>query len=173
MRYFISDSHFGHRNIIEYEKRPFGDVLMMDACMVDRWNEAVSDDDTVYFLGDFAFGSLSYCRDIFSRLQGKKVALVGNHDKRKKLEDVGFVGVFEEAVIKLDRFLVKLVHIPPIFWNLGTSTIDFCMHGHVHSKKPLIDGRLVNVSAEVLDYRPISEVELVKLMKKSLKAASP
>ena len=54
MIYYISDLHFGHANVIEFDKRPFANVEEMDRIMIERWNERVSDMDDVYISGDFA-----------------------------------------------------------------------------------------------------------------------
>ncbi len=166
MRYFISDTHFGHRNIIDYENRPFGDTKMMDRVIIDRWNEVVEPLDTVYFLGDFALGSLSYCREIFDQLMGRKVAIIGNHDKtHSHLAKIGFCGVFDEAWLTIEGYRIKMQHIPePV-----VSHDYWLMHGHVHSKQPVIYGRRINVSCEVLDYRPISEKQVGCLIKHSMK----
>ena len=54
--FFTSDTHFGHANIINLCKRPFKDVNHMNDMLVENWNNVVTDDDTVFHLGDFAFG---------------------------------------------------------------------------------------------------------------------
>lgn len=43
--FFTSDLHFGHKNIIRYDNRPFLSVEEMDAEIVRRWNAKVSPDD--------------------------------------------------------------------------------------------------------------------------------
>ena len=50
--YFTSDLHFGHKNIIRYDHRPFSSVQEMDAELIRRWNNKVKDEDLVYILGD-------------------------------------------------------------------------------------------------------------------------
>ncbi|MDO5358956.1 MAG: hypothetical protein Q4E80_06235 [Slackia faecicanis] len=56
--YYISDTHFGHANIIRLSNRPFLDIAEMNAELIARWNAKVTDDDDVYMLGDFAYRSI-------------------------------------------------------------------------------------------------------------------
>ena len=51
MNLYISDLHFGHKNVILFEHRPFSDVDTMDHCLIQRWNSRVSADDDVYIVG--------------------------------------------------------------------------------------------------------------------------
>jgi len=79
--YFTSDTHFSHKNIIEYCGRPFTDVEHMNAALVDAWNHTVSPDDTVYHLGDIALGGIPKTLEIIRQLNGHKILIPGNHDK--------------------------------------------------------------------------------------------
>ena len=38
MNLYISDLHFGHKNVILFEHRPFSDVDTMDHCLIQLWN---------------------------------------------------------------------------------------------------------------------------------------
>jgi calcineurin-like phosphoesterase family protein len=50
---FVSDTHFGHYNIIRHCNRPWT-VEEHDEKLIEAWNSAVGKKDIVYHLGDFA-----------------------------------------------------------------------------------------------------------------------
>ena len=81
MRYFTSDTHFGHKNIIAYSNRPFRDYTEMDWKIVDNWNHIIGPTDVVYHLGDVAMGPSERWDEILTALNGYKVLVVGNHDR--------------------------------------------------------------------------------------------
>ena len=78
--WFTADHHFGHTKIIDACERPFTDAADMNHGLVERWNEVVSYDDTVYVLGDFAMGPRSENLPIAGKLNGYKILVPGNHD---------------------------------------------------------------------------------------------
>lgn len=48
--FVLSDTHFGHANVIKYDNRPFANVTEMDNKMIENWNKVVMPDDTIYHL---------------------------------------------------------------------------------------------------------------------------
>ena len=108
--YFISDTHFHHKNILAYEpsrlnelalhlgmgedvlreelqKGYAGDAALRDTILdshdrmiISKWNETVKGEDFVWFLGDFVCGSKALAREIASKLNGRKRMIKGNHD---------------------------------------------------------------------------------------------
>ena len=83
MRFFTSDTHFGHRNILKYTDRHlrYRDVDHMNEEIVHAWNSQVGPDDEVYHLGDVALGPWVEWDSILTRLNGFKILVVGNHDR--------------------------------------------------------------------------------------------
>lgn len=78
--FYIADYHFGHANVIRFDKRPFNSAEEMDKTMIDNWNDVVGKDDTVYILGDFCWNTEERWIEILDQLNGKKVLIRGNHD---------------------------------------------------------------------------------------------
>ena len=40
-----------------YKRQPFNNVEEMNETIINNWNSIVSDEDTIYHLGDFALGN--------------------------------------------------------------------------------------------------------------------
>jgi calcineurin-like phosphoesterase family protein len=86
-RFFTSDHHFGHINILKYQAeerrngygQPFSSIGEMDDYLVDQWNALVGEGDMVYCLGDFCY-SYEQMSDVLPFLNGKKILIAGNHD---------------------------------------------------------------------------------------------
>jgi hypothetical protein len=112
-RWFISDTHFSHANIIGYTGRPFQSVSEMNEKLTVNWNALIKPQDIVFFLGDFGLGSTDFLTSPCSRLHGNKICIRGNHNGTPaKMHTVGFTLVLESAFIKIGRHQVELVHIP-------------------------------------------------------------
>lgn len=87
-KFYTADHHFGHQLMLSETAcaRPFTDTKAMDEALIRNWNSVVKSDDIVYHLGDFAFGLHDEVRvrSIFSRLMGRKILILGNHDYKKQ-----------------------------------------------------------------------------------------
>jgi calcineurin-like phosphoesterase family protein len=150
--WLISDTHFGHANIIKYCNRPFSSVEEMDEALVDNWNSVVRQGDKVYHLGDVTMNSKSL--DIMSRLNGRKVLIKGNHDIQKlKFYTPHFYDI--RGSHELGNYL--LTHIP-VHESQGYR-FNANIHGHLHDN--LINNPwYVNVSVEQIGYTPIAFDEI-------------
>lgn len=78
-KWFTSDLHYGHRNVIPYCNRPYKDLDEMHPALIESWNSVVKEGDIVYVLGDFSLNK-KYCPEILPKLNGSKILVSGNHD---------------------------------------------------------------------------------------------
>lgn len=134
-KFYISDMHFGHKNIIKYDSRPFADVNSMDEYMIYRWNMAVSQGDIVYVLGDmfWKYDQVSM-QQVLDRLNGAKHLILGNHDPEMNLETKKrFETISEIKEIKDGNFNVFMCHYPVHAWNNNWHQNSVHLYGHVHN----------------------------------------
>jgi calcineurin-like phosphoesterase family protein len=124
MRYFTSDFHLDHANVIIYCNRPFFSVGEMNEALLDAWRSQVQPGDEVFDIGDFCFNSdkaLKYAAE----LPGIKTLISGNHDatfdkkkRNKKWVELykkvgGYIDVRKEMNLTLkDGTNVLLNHFP-------------------------------------------------------------
>ena len=82
MIYFTADQHFGHKNILKHQgvTRPFDTIEEHDKFAVDQWNSVISNNDTVYHLGDFTLKGWSFFWDTVQKLNGSILVVPGGHD---------------------------------------------------------------------------------------------
>jgi len=138
--FFTSDTHFGHKNILEYCKRPFSSVEEMDKRLIENWNNVVKPDDIVFHLGDFAFCGSNRIREIRNQLNGKIILVKGNHDRHLKdsLCNELFEGTTYQLQIQLGDRSVYLNHFPFLSWGgcaRKPENAVYQLFGHIHSCK--------------------------------------
>lgn len=174
--FFTSDTHFGHRAIIGFCNRPFSSVEEMTEVLVENWNSVVGPTDTIYHLGDFAFGGDAIW-DVINRLNGKKHLILGNHDERnvkyKYLELFDSWGYAGKIVI--DNTPIYLSHAPMLTWG-GINRGMWNLHGHLHMKDgkcgetPDIVSSLkehqYDVGVDNNNYRPVSWAQILEIKSK-------
>lgn len=153
--FVVSDTHFGHANIIRYCNRPFSSVEEMNEKMIDNWNQLVTIHDHVYHLGDVYFGSET--SNFFHRLNGKKRLILGNHDNGK---DQKLRNMFQKISMwrMFPEFKVLLTHVPVHPMSLSEKA-PINIHGHIH-EKDVFGNQYRNVSVEKINYTPISLEEI-------------
>jgi len=156
--FFFSDPHFGHTNIIKFQNRPFQTATEMDEKIITNWNSVVSTDDQVYLLGDVSFYDLEKTKEILDCLNGKIYLILGNHDRYINMELMDrFETISSYPMLFQEVFLLS--H-EPVFL---TAESPFCnIHGHIHNRS-LESPLYINVSAESIDYTPISFAEVKKI----------
>lgn len=135
--WFTSDTHFGHANILKYEKRPFKNIDEMNEFFINRWNSLVKPDDIVFHLGDIMFGGTEVFEKVVPKLNGKKYLILGNHDyknfKEKFRKYFEFVG--PKLFISIDGQSIILNHEPLLCFGGQYSNRVWQLFGHVHINK--------------------------------------
>ena len=164
MKYYISDLHLFHNRILEKFNRPFSSVEEMHEMIINNWKNKVKADDTVYILGDVGMYHPKEIGNILNNLPGHKILITGNHDF-KNIHSGSYKKVFDKITSYLEiednGRNVILFHYPIEDWN-GKYRKYYHLHGHIHNNEESLSQkeRRFNVSAEVVDYTPVSLDEL-------------
>lgn len=167
MVYFISDTHFGHENIIKLCNRPFISVDDMNTYMVDKWRETVSNRDKVYIVGDLFYRCKSI-ESILKSLSGEKHLILGNHDKSwLSGHEKYFVSISLVDIVPTSRGNVVLCHYPWVSWP--NQKRSYMVHGHIHNSVGdafypylISNNHILNASVEVNGYKPCTIEELIE-----------
>lgn len=137
--FVISDTHFGHANIMNYvpsRQLWATDVDDMDKKLICAWNAIVQPDDTIIHLGDFALVQAARMAGYVNQLNGHKILVKGNHDRvtNGKLKALGFEVYGFLAFRSLEKNIFA-THAPATLSHIVSSknhSFDFMLHGHTH-----------------------------------------
>ncbi|MCJ2166596.1 metallophosphoesterase family protein [Leuconostoc citreum] len=159
MDYIISDTHFNHEKILYFDKSRAESLKLlgiaptiseMDRYLEKIWNDTVTDEDTVYFLGDL--GMFRKKQDFvaqLARLRGKKILFKGNHDHTDQLKaaykapEAQVIEVVETAKsLKIDGRQVWLSH-----YAVDLPYPLLSLHGHIHEAEYQRDD-MINLSLD-------------------------
>ena len=150
MKYYISDLHIGHKNIIRFDQRPFFNLEDMKQTIIKNWNSVVTSGDDVYILGDM-FWNNDDIAEVLPQLKGNLYLVKGNHDRINTEMSKCFVWVKDYAEIKDNGRNVVLCHYPIAHWrNADYGTIH--LYGHIHSGR---DSRPFDEYKELMKQRNI------------------
>ena len=162
--FFTSDTHFDHKNVIQYSNRPFQTVDEMNMAMVEKWNSVVTNNDTVYHLGDFTLGDIRHFTKWVSKLNGNIKILPGGHDHlwlkdfeaSEKVEVVAPLVSVEFPEIMNGQYaqVVVLCHYSMQVWDRSHYGA-WHLFGHSHGNLPGI-GLSFDVGVDCTDFAPFS-----------------
>lgn len=174
MNYYIADTHFYHKNILQYENRPFNTVEEMNKHIIKCWNTKINNKDTVYILGDFAFAKTEKIEELLEQLNGNKILIKGNHDiflRNKKFNQKLFIKIVDYLEIKDGQYDLVLSHYPFAIWNKKHYGAIH-LYGHVHSASkeesspifPVLNSleNAYNVGVDIIGYSPLSLKEILE-----------
>lgn len=189
--WFIADTHFGHRRILELSGRPFPNLAVMEKTILSNWAARIADDDIVWHLGDLTVDSQSeHGLSLLAGLPGRKRLIAGNHDacwpgKRDFHHyQADYFAVFESvtafARTRINGESVLLSHFPYIGDHTDTDRHDqFRLRdqgvplvcGHVHdawktarSRHGRRGTRMVNVGVDQWDFAPVSDQDVAAVL---------
>src|SRR3990167_702056 len=139
-RFWTSDLHVGHENIIYFSSRPFekdviqkfalgdaavtiADVAAMNQALLDNYNSMVSPTDEVWFVGDVVMGHFETNIKFMKRFHGDKYLIPGNHDRCHKMfpkwkrwqafyEAAGIIVLDSQVMTTVANQSVKVCHFP-------------------------------------------------------------
>ena len=176
--FFSADHHFGHKNILKYADRPFSSVQEMNAELIKRHNSVVSPNDSVYFIGDFAFMQPHQIVNILRQMNGRKYFIPGNHDK--SMNDASVKSEFErfypfdshpkirvqDDTLKKGYQEIVLCHFAMRVWDKSHHGV-WNLYGHSHGSLADDPNALaIDVGVDVFDFYPVEYQEVKKIMSK-------
>lgn len=143
--YIISDTHFNHKQMIEYCGRPenFNDIIWKNL-------EQLNDDIILIHLGDICIGGDKEVHKRLSKFKFKKILVKGNHDHKSNTWYLshGWDFVCEEFRSNLYGHNILFSHKPV------ENECDINIHGHLHNSDT--ENKYTGLySPELQDYKPV------------------
>jgi calcineurin-like phosphoesterase family protein len=161
MNWYTADLHFGHDMIIEYCRRPYQNAKKMEIDMVRKYRKVVDPDkDTVYIIGDLTLAGIQhqgYVQHIITQLPGRKIFIMGNHDK---LNPFIYVELGIQSVHTSLDTGKYILHHDPAAAIMAPNRKWLCGHVHTIFKKIR---NIVNVGVDQHGFFPVNEEEIDKL----------
>lgn len=166
-KFYISDLHLFDKKVIESANRPHKNLKEMHTDISVKWNKKVSQNDTVYILGDVSStANLQETKELVNmlkRLNGNKVLIIGNHD-RKILNNSNF----RKCFVRIEEYLrifdnkkkVILFHFPIEDWE-GRKKGAIHLHGHIHQKEVSFIKNRFHVGCDVQRFTPLTLNEIL------------
>lgn len=165
-KFFTSDLHFGHENVIKYSNRPFFSKEEMDEILIQNWNSIIREKDEVFILGDLFFCKEEESIRIIKRLKGVKYLIYGNHDviiRKKESIQKYFSKILPELHHQnIDGIHTVMSHYPLLTWNKSHYG-SFMLHGHCHGNI-LFDEKIrrLDVGVDTNNYFPYNWEDIKK-----------
>lgn len=162
--------------MIKYSNRPWVMVNDMDKGLIERWNDLVRPEDTVYHLGDFCLTKrVDVIDEWLGKLHGTIRLVKGNHDQWVKrydrLENKGkikWIKDYAERTFEVDgekhRFILS--HFPMLFWHKSHRG-SIMLHGHCHGGAQKFNKgvRRMDVGVDSNNWYPVLLENIITVMK--------
>jgi len=161
-----ADLHLGHEEVLGFTKRPWKNIDRHDNAVIKNAHRLVRPQDVYIIIGDLTLTGSSNANRIrryISRLPGRKILVLGNHDhmKAKWYVKAGFELATTALVLPGG---VLVVHDPQEAAEWPREKPVVC--GHWHDTFMVVDN-VVNAGIDVWGYDPIP---LEKALSKCVRA---
>jgi len=167
--YFSSDWHLAHKNILEYDERPFNTIQQHDQAIINNVNKVCEPTSLLFILGDLSMGKdINYIESLLNQIQCKMVLIKGNHDKHLKDSFLKshFIDVRDYLELKSSKGKFILSHFPFYSWD-GSHRGTPHLYGHIHKNKANLNGKHFNVGiCNSQSYSPFSLEDILKVTDK-------
>lgn len=173
--YFSSDFHYGHKNIVgpnvsswSSGYRDFDSIEHMNNTIVDSINNTVGENDVLYYLGDWAFGSEKNIVELSDRLNVREIHFImGNHDKNIRKYNTHFTSIYDYKEIKIEGQSIILFHFPIWEWHKchrGSWHLTGHSHGNCEYSHPKTSKyKIMDIGWDIFR-KPLSFQEIRKIM---------
>ena len=154
MIYVTSDTFFGRSHFAK--KRGFSSVDEMDAALIEKWNNKVTDNDIVWHLGNFGWDIISI-ENALHNLNGTINLIPSEYDNASmEIFELQQIGVYEKYRIIESQNCV-LSHWPMANWPGKSDNESMHLHGNsAEYKADLNKEKRFNVNCELWSLEPIS-----------------
>ena len=159
--FFISDLHFGHKNLASVVRKM--SVEDNDNLIISNWNKTVNKKDTVYVLGDLTMENYKLIEPLISQLKGNITIIGGNHDDKRCCRELCRLGIITMGALEYKGFICT--HIPVHRMEVS-GRYRGNIHGHIHTRDIDYGNLYFNVCCELINYTPILFDKLVELFLK-------
>lgn len=151
--YVTSDLHFNHLGILRTCRPQFKTVEEHNEFVIKNYNSVVGKDDLVYILGDLGFTPIKDLKPLVSRLNGRKILVLGNHDKGTvgEYRAMGFIEVYDHPLYYSKNIILSHEPIKEALDNPYVYNI----HGHLHKSKLKLPN-YININIDETDFLPVS-----------------
>jgi calcineurin-like phosphoesterase family protein len=191
--FFCSDPHYGHSGIVMGTSkwddksgcRPFQTVEDHDRILVNNINRTVGENDILFCLGDWSFGSyktgenITNIRKFREQIKCKNIYLTfGNHDseilsnKDNTRDLFSSTAHYREITIieqplgqgeKAKKQNIVLSHYSHRVWN-NMQSGAWMLFGHSHGNLGEVQGKTMDVGFDTNDLKPYSYSEIKEIM---------
>ena len=163
MIFYTADPHFGYEPALVWRPQ-FSTAEEMDEYLIAAWNAVVTEEDTVYLIGDIGWNDGHVpCRTL-ARLKGRKHLIRGNHDTG--FSDGPLLHRYFESVtdfweLEDGENHIILSHYPMLYNKRG-----YMIHGHLHGSGQFWEvlkdlPRVLNAGVDLNNWAPVTLEQLI------------